>query len=208
MEKAPRIPQSVVERLPLYLRHLEYLKNEQITKISSQALGELLAINPAQIRKDLTYFGEFGRKGIGYEVNYLIDRIRFILKLNQTLNIALVGAGRLGVALCHYSQGRVNNLRISHVFDSDKKKTGMKVGPIIVSSTDDMEEIIRTNKIRIAMIAVPAQAAQPVADRLVTAEICAILNFAPILLRVPPYIRVKSTDFTSELQSLAYYAFD
>ncbi len=208
MDKEPRIPQTVVERLPLYLRHLLHLQKNNINKISSQALGEHLAVNPAQIRKDLAFFGEFGRKGIGYEVDYLIERIMHILNLNQRLNVALVGAGRLGVALCHYNQSRETNLFISHVFDSDETKTGMQIGTIQVSSMDGMEKAITEHDIRIAIITVPYFAAQSVAEKLVFAGISAILNFAPISLRLPSHVHVKSADFTTELQSLAYYVFE
>jgi redox-sensing transcriptional repressor len=208
LEKALRIPQTVVERLPLYLRHLETLQKQHIHKVSSQALGEHLAINPAQIRKDLTCFGEFGRKGIGYEVDYLIERITHILNLDQKINVALVGAGRLGIALCHYHQTRDTNIMISHVFDTDEIKVGMEIGPVKVISTSGLQSAISEYDIRIAIIAVPATAAQLVADELVEAGISAILNFAPTSLRVPTHVHVKSADFTSELQSLAYYAFD
>jgi redox-sensing transcriptional repressor len=207
-DKAMRIPQTVVDRLPLYLRHLEFLQKQQIHKISSQALGEYLAVNPAQIRKDLTWFGEFGRKGIGYEVDYLIERITHILNLDQKINVALIGAGRLGIALCHYHQARGTNINISHVFDSDETKMGLEIGPVKVSSTAGMQNAIKQYDIRIAIIAVPAFAAQTVTDELVDAGISSILNFAPTALRVPSHVHVKSADFTSELQSLAYYAFD
>lgn len=207
-DKSLRIPQTVVERLPLYLRQLEFLQKKQIHKISSQSLGEHLAINPAQIRKDLTWFGEFGRKGIGYEVDYLVERITHILNLDQKIHVALVGAGRLGIALCHYNQARDTNIVISHVFDSDDTKTGMEIGPVKVSPVSGMASVIKQFNVRIAMITVPAPAAQSVADELVDAGISAILNFAPTSLRVPSHVHVKSADFTSELQSLAYFAFD
>ena len=208
MSKTPRIPESVIRRLPVYLRHLEQLQERETNTISSHDLGSQLDSNPAQIRKDLAYFGEFGRKGIGYDVTYLIDKIRQILRLGRELPVALIGVGHLGIALIHYNQNKRNNLTISVAFDQSPDKIGMQIGPIVVESDKDMERRILEARVRVAIIAVPADAAQDVVDRLATCGISAILNFAPVSLKVPEGIQLRNADFTSELQSLAYYAAD
>ncbi|MCF8563787.1 redox-sensing transcriptional repressor Rex [Alicyclobacillus tolerans] len=206
--KSPRIPGSVIRRLPVYLRHLEQLRDGGISTVSSLDLGNQLDSNPAQIRKDLAFFGEFGRKGVGYDVAYLIDKIRQILRLDRELRVALVGAGHLGIALCHHSQSRPSNLIIAYAFDKDPGKVGLQIGPIIVHRDAELERKIKQDEVRMAIIAVPPDQAQSVADRLVEAGVSAILNFAPVLLRVPSHIHVRNADFASELQALAYYAVD
>ncbi|MCL6548395.1 MAG: redox-sensing transcriptional repressor Rex [Alicyclobacillus sp.] len=206
--KTPRIPLSVVRRLPVYLRHLKQLADNRVLTVSSHELGAQLDLNPAQIRKDLAYFGEFGRKGIGYEVRYLIDKIEQILKLDREIPVALVGAGHLGIALCHYNQNKPGNLVIAHVFDNDPAKVGMRIGRVCVQPADHLEDSLREHQIRMAVIAVPAEHAQEVADRLVRGGVTAILNFAPAALRVPDRVHLRHADFTSELQSLAYYVID
>jgi len=206
--KVPKIPESVIRRLPFYLRHLEQLKDGGLTTISSHDLGTQLDSNPAQIRKDLAYFGEFGRKGIGYEVSYLIAKIQQILRLDRELPVALVGVGHLGTALCHYNQNRRTNLTISYAFDQDPQKVGTIIGPIVVEHDSQLEARIRSAAVKVAIIAVPSEHAQAVVDRLVAAGVHAILNFAPTSLRVPDDVQLRNADFTSELQSLAYYAAD
>ncbi|MBX5436838.1 MAG: redox-sensing transcriptional repressor Rex [Alicyclobacillaceae bacterium] len=206
--KAPRIPLGVIRRLPVYLRHLKQLEDHHVQTVSSQELGAQLDLNPAQIRKDLAYFGEFGRKGIGYEVRYLIDKIEQILKLDREIPVALVGAGHLGIALCHYNQNKPGNLVIGHVFDNDPAKVGMRIGQVVVRPAEQLERCLREHQIRMAVIAVPAEHAQEVADRLVQGGVTAILNFAPAALRVPEHVHLRNADFTSELQSLAYYVLD
>lgn len=206
--KVPKIPESVIRRLPMYLRHLEQLRNRSITTISSQDLGAQLDSNPAQIRKDLAYFGEFGRKGIGYEVEYLIDKITQILRLDRELPVALVGVGHLGIALCHYNQNKPGNLKILYAFDRDLSKVDMMIGPVVVEHDSVLEKRIAEASVQVAIVAVPSDEAQSVVDRLVSCGIHAILNFAPISLRVPEHVQLRNADFTSELQSLAYYAAD
>lgn len=206
--KVPRIPESVIKRLPVYLRHLEQLRERSITTISSQDLGAQLDSNPAQIRKDLAYFGEFGRKGIGYEVEYLIDKITQILRLDRDLPVALVGVGHLGIALCHYNQNKPGNLKILYAFDKDPNKVGMMIGPVVVERDSSLEQRIEEANVKVAIVAVPSDEAQSVVDRLVASGIHAILNFAPTSLRVPEHVQLRHADFTSELQSLAYYAAD
>lgn len=204
--KNPKIPLTVVRRLPLYLRSLTECKSSGSMTVSSQELGEALDLNPAQIRKDLAFFGEFGRKGIGYEVQYLINKIEHILKLDRNLPVALVGAGHLGTALCQYSQNRHNTVEIQYVFDASPLKIGSQICDLRVRPVGEMEDCIRQNDVKMAIIAVPAEHAQTVVEQLVASGITAVLNFAPVSLRVPDKVHVRNADFTTELLSLAYYA--
>jgi len=162
-------------------------------------------MNPAQIRKDLAYFGEFGRKGIGYDVSYLIEKIKQILKLDRFLKIGLVGAGHLGIAISNYNQYIKENFSIRAIFDTDPQKVGQKIGSAEVFHLDDLQREIEDKGIQMGIITVPAQEAQKVADRLIDAGIRAILNFAPVNLKVPPNVYLRNADLTTELQSLAYY---
>lgn len=203
--KTPKISEAVVRRLPVYLRYLQHLVDMNIRTVSSYELGQKLDMNPAQIRKDLAYFGEFGRKGIGYEVSYLIEKIKGILKLDRNLNVALVGAGHLGIALSNYNRYTKEKMSIVAIFDTDPAKIGLSVGNMPIRHIDELDRVVKELDIRIGMITVPATAAQQVADRLVEAGVSGILNFAPVSLRVPSEVHVRSSDVTTELQALAYY---
>ncbi|MDI3256279.1 MAG: redox-sensing transcriptional repressor Rex [Kyrpidia sp.] len=204
-EKTPIVSQAVIRRLPIYLRYLQQLHLDEVDTVSSQEMGQDLDINPAQIRKDLAYFGEFGRKGIGYSVPYLIEKIRQILKLDRSLPVALVGAGHLGIALSNYSRLRQAELAIAAIFDKDPQKIGTKIAELVVEPIDRLESRVRELGIRIGIVAVPAAEAQAVVDRMVGAGILGILNFAPTTLRVPGEVHIRYSDVTSELQALAYY---
>jgi len=203
--KSEKISEAVVRRLPLYLRYLHQLHKSNIKTVSSQDLGTKMDLNPAQIRKDLAYFGEFGKKGIGYDVDYLIEKIRQILKLDRDINVALVGAGNLGRALCTYNAYQQDLMKIVAVFDAFPGKIGDVLNGLTVLPMDKLQETIEALHIRVGIITVPASEAQEVADRFVDAGIEAILNFAPIIIKVPDPIRVHHADFTTELLSLAYY---
>lgn len=203
--KQAKISDAVVKRLPLYLQVLNELKVREVKTVSSQELGHLLDFNPAQIRKDLAYFGDFGRKGIGYEVDYLIDKIRQILKIDQTIYVALIGAGNLGHALCNYNKYSKDNMQIVAVFDSYEGKVGTKINNLVVQPMEQLADTIKKMNIRIGIITVPAQEAQTVANQLIEGGIEGILNFAPTILRAPDEVRVQHADFTKELLSLAYY---
>ncbi|MDO3679129.1 redox-sensing transcriptional repressor Rex [Paenibacillus ehimensis] len=203
--KTMKISEAVVRRLPVYLRFLNELSKKNVQTVSSQDLGQKLDLNPAQIRKDLAYFGEFGKKGIGYDVDYLIEKIRQILKLDKIIPVALVGAGNLGRALCNYNAYLKDNMKIVAVFDSHESKIGDTINNLKVKSTGEMKATIQELKVRIGIITVPAAEAQQVANQFVEAGIEAILNFAPIIIKVPSEVRVHHADFTTELQSLAYY---
>ncbi len=203
--KSDKISDAVVRRLPVYLRFLNELTAMNVNTVSSQDLGTKLDLNPAQIRKDLAYFGEFGKKGIGYDVNYLIEKIRHILKLDKVIHVALIGAGNLGRALCNYNVYSRDNMKIVAVFDSVPEKIGDQINNLKVQSIDELKQTIRAAGIRVGIITVPATEAQRVADLLVDAGVEAIMNFAPAILKVPATIRVHHADFTTELQSLAYF---
>lgn len=203
--KSDKISEAVVRRLPVYLRFLNELNKREIATVSSQELGQKLELNPAQIRKDLAYFGDFGRKGIGYDVSYLIEKIRHILKLDQQINVALVGAGNLGHALSNYNAYLKDTMKIVAIFDSYPPKIGQQINSLTVQPMEELADTIRSQGIRIGIITVPDSEAQAVADILVGSGIEAILNFAPVILKTPPEIRVHAADFTTDLQSLAYY---
>lgn len=203
--KALKISEAVVRRLPVYLRHLVELKQHEVLTVSSQDLGQKLDLNPAQIRKDLAYFGDFGRKGIGYDVSYLIEQIRHILKLDMKIHVALVGAGKLGHALCNYTVYLQDNMKIVAVFDAMSDKVGTSISNLKVQPMESLIDTVKELDIRIGIITVPANEAQMVADQFVEAGVEAILNFAPVILKVPSHIRVHTADFTTDLFSLAYY---
>ncbi|MFB5265932.1 redox-sensing transcriptional repressor Rex [Paenibacillus enshidis] len=203
--KADKISEAVVRRLPVYLRYLNELHKREVTTVSSQELGQKLDLNPAQIRKDLAYFGDFGRKGIGYDVMYLIDKIRHILKIDQQINVALVGAGNLGQALSNYNAYLKDNMKIVAVFDSSPAKIGRQINTLTVQPMEELRDTVRKLHIRIGIITVPDFEAQHVADEMIGSGIEAILNFAPTIIKAPAHIRIHATDFTTDLLSLAYY---
>ncbi|MEY4479938.1 MAG: Rex [Bacillota bacterium] len=203
--KTYKISEAVVKRLPIYLRFLNELAFADIQTVSSKELGDKLDLNPAQIRKDLAHFGDFGKKGIGYDVGYLIEQIRHILKLDTPINVALIGAGNLGHALSNYNMYHRDSMRIVAVFDQVPEKVGQMINNLEILPTAQLIQKVRELKIRVGIITVPAIEAQNVANQLVEAGIEAILNFAPIIIKVPVKVRVHHADFTTELHSLAYY---
>jgi redox-sensing transcriptional repressor len=205
MAKAVKISEAVVRRLPIYLRYLTHLQQVGVATVSSQQMGKTLDVNPAQIRKDLAAFGDFGKKGIGYDVNYLIEKIRQILKLDQEIHVALVGAGHLGHAISNYNAFSRDNMRIVAIFDVDPKKLGKEIAGITIQPLEELQQTVKEKQIRLAIITVPAFAAQTVADQLIAAGIEGILNFAPVTLRTEKDVRIDYADVTSSLQSLAYY---
>jgi redox-sensing transcriptional repressor len=178
---------------------------KNISTVSSQDLGLKLDLNPAQIRKDLAYFGEFGKKGIGYDVTYLIEKIRQILKLDKQIPVALVGAGNLGRALCNYNAYLRDQMKIVAVFDASPGKVGETINNLTVQPMQELRDTIKRLNVRIGIITVPAIEAQNVANQFIESGTEAILNFAPVNIKVPGEVRVHHADFTTELQSLAYY---
>lgn len=205
MKTTEKISEAVVRRLPVYLRFLNELKMNGVQTVSSQDLGRRLDLNPAQIRKDLAYFGDFGKKGIGYDVEYLIEKIRQILKLDRDIAVALVGAGNLGKALSNYNAYLNDSMRIVALFDAYPAIIGTTINNLVVQPIDGMQDKLRELHVRVGIITVPNEEAQRVADDLVSAGVEAILNFAPSIIRVPANVRVHYADFTTDLQSLAYY---
>ncbi|MDE2638162.1 MAG: redox-sensing transcriptional repressor Rex, partial [Chloroflexota bacterium] len=165
------IPDIVIGRLPLYLRALRRLQQEEKSVTSSHELGRRLDISSAQIRKDLSHFGGFGKQGTGYQVEYLIDQLQEVLQVNQEWMVAVVGAGNLGIAISHYRGFQDRGFRIAHVFDISPQKIGQQVGEFVVQPVSALREIIRSEGIKIAMLAVPAEEAQSVADLLVKAGV-------------------------------------
>jgi len=200
------IPDIVIGRLPVYLRELDRLEREpgKLTT-SSHELAERLGISSAQIRKDLSHFGEFGKQGTGYHIHYLIDRLTEILRLTQEWPVALVGAGFLGHALASYRGFQRRGFAITCVFDSDPAKVGVTIGELTVRDATELETALRKESIQIAILAVPADAAQATVDRLVAAGVRAILSYAPASLTVPPGVRVSYSDPVVQLQQMTYY---
>ncbi len=204
-ELLENVPAIVVGRLPLYLRALTHLKQEGRRVTSSQELSERLGFSSAQIRKDLSYFGEFGKQGTGYEINHLENELRSILKVNRVWDMALVGAGDLGHAIAHYNGFEARGFRIAAIFDNDPHKIGGTMGHWKVQPIEELRDAIRTKKITVGIVAVPAPVAQRTADLLVDAGIRAILNYAPVTLNVPPKVKVFDIDPVAGLQSMTYY---
>jgi len=199
------IPDIIVGRLPIYLLALQHMLREGRQVTSSQELGERLGISSAQIRKDLSQFGEFGKQGTGYKISYLADQIKKILKLNQVWDIVLIGAGDIGRAIVGH-QGLLNRgFRIVRIFDKDPVRIGQQLGELVVENVADLEEKIENNPVRVAILAVPATEAQAVAERLVKAGIRAILNYAPITLHLPVDVRIENFDPLIHLQKMTYY---
>jgi redox-sensing transcriptional repressor len=199
------VPDIVVGRLPLYLRALSFLGEEGRQVTSSQELGQKLGISPAQIRKDLSHFGEFGKQGTGYDIKYLSEQLRRILKVTEEREVALVGAGDLGRALIHYEGFAGKGFRIALVFDSNPQKIGQTIGPFEVLDSESIETIVADRGIEMAIVAVPASAAQDVVDALVRAGVRAILNYAPITVKVPAGVQVQYIDPVIHLQKMTYY---
>lgn len=199
------VPEIVVRRLPLYLRALTRLAEANHLITSSQELSDMLGISSAQIRKDLSYFGEFGKQGMGYGVPYLRDQLRRILQVDRHWDMVLVGAGDLGHAIANHAGFERWGYRVVAVFDNDMTKIGLSMANLTIRSTDELEVVIRANHVRIGIVAVPALHAQAVAERMVRGGIRAILNYAPINLNLPPEVRVHSIDPVVGLQSMSYY---
>lgn len=199
------IPDIVVGRLPLYLRTLQRMQQESRQVTSSQELGERLGISAAQIRKDLSQFGEFGKQGTGYNIEYLVDQLRSILKVDRVWDVVVIGAGDIGSALARYQGFKNRGYRVTMIFDADASRIGQQIGSYVVQDTACLVETIQEAGIQVAMIAVPASAAQSVADQLVKAGVRAILNYAPINLVVPEGIFVQHTDPVTHLQRMTYY---
>ena len=199
-----RIPDETVRRLPLYLRGLLLLSQDLQGKVSSRNLAEFLGVNPWQIRKDFSYFGGFGTPGVGYNTEKLIKQIKKILKLNVVHNAVLVGVGNLGMAILAYPGFKIYGFNITAVFDDDPKKIGRNIENIIVEDVVKLGSLKR-RKVDLGIIAVPREAAQEIADRLVKVGIKGLLNFSPCRIDVPKKVKVITIDIAMDLARLPYY---
>lgn len=200
-----KIPDIIIGRLPVYLRALQRLADKGIQTTSSQELGEIIGISAAQIRKDISQFGEFGKQGTGYSIAFLIERLRAILQVDRVWDMAVVGMGDIGHALARYNGFSNRGFRVVMVFDNDPQKIGEKVGEFEVFSTAGMIEKLKQNRIKIAVLTVPAAVAQETAEQLVKAGVKAILNYAPISLAVPDGVHVQYIDPVTHLQRMTFY---
>jgi len=207
MAKTDGIPAPAVRRLSLYLRQLEAFGRADVHTVSSKQLGQAIQTTDAQVRKDLAYFGQFGQPGIGYGVDELIQKLRAILGTDRTQAVVLVGAGNLGRALAAYRGFESKGFALAAAFDNDPAKIGKPLVPdknLLVKPMEQLSAVIRRNDIRLAVLAVPAPDAQPVADLLIEVGIRGILNFAPVSLKVPDDIAVSSVDLAVQLEQLSF----
>jgi len=202
--KYRRIPDETIRRLPVYLRGLLFSSQMGYKKISSRGLAEFVGVNPCQIRKDLSYFGDFGKRGVGYDIEKLAREIRKILKLDVVRSAVLVGAGNLGSAVLAYPGFKIYNFNIVAAFDSDPKKIGKKIKDIPIEDVCNITKLKR-RKIDLGIIAVPRANAQKTADELVKAGVKAILNFSPCYITAPKRIKVVTIDIAMDLARLPYY---
>lgn len=199
------IPEVVINRLPVYARALSELASKGESVVSSQALGELLDVTPAQIRKDLSYFGRFGKQGRGYNVPGLLSKLREILGIDRQWHVCLVGVGRLGQAIAEYGGFGPQGFEILAAFDSNQAVVGTLVGGMHVRHADELDPFLARNRVDIGIVAVPATEAQRVVDRLVKAGIRAILNYAPIMAHVPRDVVIRHIDPVLAMQSMTFY---
>ena len=203
--KIPKIPEMTIRRLSVYTRCLLQLEEDSVKTVSSQELAERFNLNSAQVRKDLAYFGEFGVRGIGYYVTGLKNELQRILGLNRAWPVVLVGFGNLGSALFHYRGFGTQGFKIAAIVDDDPAKLGRDVDGVPIISSRELAREARARGVQIAIVAVPAESAQIVADQLVGAGIKAILNFAPARIKVPRDVRLTNVDLSIELETLSFY---
>ena len=196
---------ETVRRLTIYLRNLKKLKADNIETISSDKITNILKVSPAQFRKDLSYFGEFGKRGVGYNVDYLITQIETIVGTHLAWNIALVGLGKVGSALLGFEGFSKFNIKITVVFDADPKKIGTSKHGIPVETVENIPRIIGQKGIKLAIITTPPEPAQHIADSLIAAGVRGILNFAPVILRAPENVFISNVDMACELESLIFF---
>ncbi|MFC0190487.1 redox-sensing transcriptional repressor Rex [Fictibacillus aquaticus] len=200
-----KIPQATAKRLPLYYRFLKNLSVSGKQRVSSAELAEAVKVDSATIRRDFSYFGALGKKGYGYNVNYLLSFFAKTLSQDETTPVALIGVGNLGTAFLHYNFTKNNNTMIQLAFDVDPNKIGTEIADVPIYHINDIKKELATREIDVAILTVPVGAAQPIADDLAEAGIKGILNFTPARLTVPPHIRVHHIDLAVELQSLVYF---
>jgi len=202
--KTLRVPEATVTRLSIYSRFLERLDRNGVTSVSSGEIADGVGVSPAQVRKDLAYFGEFGTRGVGYNVKDLMRYTLKILGLDRQWSLVLVGAGNLGYALCTYRGFNERGFSIAGVFDNDLTKIGKRINDLEVLPMEKMPDIINEQGVRIGIIATPTRAAQDVAEFMIKNGIQAILNFAPLPLNLPDYIEVRNVDLSVKLEILTF----
>jgi redox-sensing transcriptional repressor len=203
MASQNKIPQATAKRLPLYYRFLNNLHLQGKSRVSSKELSEAVKVDSATIRRDFSYFGALGKKGYGYNVEYLLGFFRKTLDQDETTKVALIGVGNLGTAFLHYNFTKNNNTKIELAFDLDPNKIGTEAGGVPIYSIDNMEEHLED--VQAAILTVPGAVAQNIAERLVASGITGILNFTPARITVPDEVRVHHIDLSVELQSLIYF---
>ena len=199
------IPEATVGRLPVYLRVLVEMAEGGETTVSSEGLAEAAGVNSAKVRKDLSYLGSYGTRGVGYDVAYLIHQVRRELGLTQDWPVLIAGIGNLGQALANYKGFGERGFRVVALVDADPVKVGRLAGPLAIDPIDDMPALVRKHEVAIGIISTPASAAQEVADRMVEAGIRSILNFAPAVITVPDEVSLRKVDLSIELQILGFY---
>lgn len=200
-----RIPEATVARLPLYYRALLEVADTDVGTVSSERLAELAGVNAAKVRKDLSYLGSYGTRGVGYEVAYLVHEISRELGLTEDWPVVIVGVGNLGAALANYRGFGARGFRVTALVDSDSDKIGRRIGTLVVENLEDLARVVQEREIAIGIVATPPQAAQEVADRLVAAGVLSILNFAPTVITVPSHVSLRKVDLATELQILSFY---
>jgi redox-sensing transcriptional repressor len=200
------IPEATIARLPVYLRALYSLADRGIASVSSEELATAAGVNSAKVRKDLSHLGSYGIRGVGYDVDYLVYQVSRELGLTQDWPVIIVGAGNLGRALANYGGFASRGFRVGALVDSDPAAVGSLIAGHRVRAADELERIVSGSDVMIAVIATPAAAAQGICDRLVAAGVTSILNFAPVVLNVPPGVDVRKVDLSIELQILAFHA--
>jgi len=203
--KPVKIPEKTITRLSIYLRCLEEMETDGTTSVSSRQLAERFGLNSAQVRKDLAYFGQFGVRGLGYYLAELKHNLERILGLKQDWEVALVGVGNLGSALIAYKGFQAHGFRLSLAFDRDPAKVGKQIDEVVVMDAAKLVPTLRKRKVKIAVVAVPAPAAQSVAELLAESGVTAILNFAPAQLTVPEGVKVQNVDLSVLLKTLSYH---
>ncbi len=203
MSEHSKIPQATAKRLPLYYRFLNNLHHQGKSRVSSKELSEAVKVDSATIRRDFSYFGALGKKGYGYNVEYLLVFFRKTLDQDELTSVALIGVGNLGTAFLHYNFTKNNNTKLEMAFDADSAKVGQKIGGVPIYHIDDLEKYL--GDVQAAILTVPGTEAQSITDRLIESGINGILNFTPARITVPEEIRVHHIDLAVELQSLIYF---
>jgi redox-sensing transcriptional repressor len=204
MKKTTRLSDATINRIPLYLRALQELNEKDWYIISSNDLADLVGVQPAQLRKDLSYLGEFGTRGVGYDISHLKNQLSNRIGLTKKWSIAVIGAGRLGQALIRYQEFKKHDLDIRAVFDNDPSKIGKKIESKYILDISEIKNVVEEEGIQIGIITTPAESAQLAAKLLVEAGIKAILNFTPTSIEVPDKVQVRHVDLSVELQILIF----